>query len=125
MPGLIERRPPKPISILEKDESEVSHCWKYCQVFSYITVIISGIATCLAMANVQSMFHHECLLYADLSLSVENNWTIVITPHHASRWGVAAHCEFTTYSPVACVIFAGLWATVFVMCGRGGASTRK
>lgn len=123
----MERRPPVKISILEKDESEVSHCWKYCQIFSYIMVIISGIATSLAMANVQGIFHHECLLYADLAISTspENNWTIIITPHAASRWGSSSHCDFTQYCPVASVIFAGIWATIFVMCGRGGASSRK
>jgi hypothetical protein len=121
----MERKPPVKISILEKDESEVSHCWKYCQIFSYVMVIISGIATSLAMGSVQRMFKHECLLYADLAVTTPNNWTIEITHHTASRWGSATHCGFTQYCPVASVIFAGIWGTIFVMCGRGGASSRK
>lgn len=81
----MERKPPVKISILEKDESEVSHCWKLGQLFSYILVVISGIATSLAIGKIQRIFLHECVLYADLAVTLVNNWTIVITPHTAVR----------------------------------------
>jgi len=121
----MERKPPVKISILERDESEVSHCWKYCQLFSYILVVISGVATSFSMGTLQRIFHHECILYADLAVAWGKNWTILIVPHSASRWGTASHCAFCQFCPVSAVIFAGIWGTIFVICGRGGASSRK
>lgn len=119
-------KPPVKIALLEKKESEVSHCWKTCQLFSYVLVVISGIATSLAMGNVQRLFKGHCILYADLKVTLVENWTIIDKPQHtASRWGSYSSCNFCQFCPVASVIFAGMLGTLFIMCGRGGRSSRK
>ncbi|ODN05692.1 Transmembrane protein [Orchesella cincta] len=119
-------KPPVKIALLEKKESEVSHCWKTCQLFSYVLVVISGIATSLAMGNVQRLFKGHCILYADLKVTLVENWTIIDKPQHtASRWGSHNSCNFCQFCPVASVVFAGILGTLFVMCGRGGRSSRN
>jgi len=120
-------KPPVRIAILEKSESEVSHCWKICQLFSYVLVVISGIATCLAASNVQGMFNSHCPLYANLTIKVELEdyyYSLTVLPY-LSYWGPRHNCNWVQFCPVASVMFATIWGTLFIICGRGGNAHRK
>lgn len=118
-------RPPIKISILEKQESEVSYCWKAWMIFSYIIILISGIATSLAIGSIIKMFGNECILYSfPTEVSVTGNNTIIILSKD-NYWGNMSYCNFCQFCPVASVIFAGIWGVLFVMCGRGGSPDSK
>ena len=114
-------KPPIKISILEKSSADISYCWKACQLFSYVIVIISGIATSMAMGNILKMFSGECILYSELDAElVPNKSEIVLKPSPVyQKWGSREHCDFCEFAPVASVICAGIWGTFFVMCGHG------
>ncbi|CAG7832925.1 unnamed protein product [Allacma fusca] len=118
-------KPPIKISILEKPSEDVSYCWKACQLFSYVIVVISGIATSMAIGNIQRMFHDECVLYSNLTVTkVVNGSEIHLLPAD-QHWGSRDKCNYCQFLPVASVICAGIWGTLFVMCGRGGNSSRN
>lgn len=118
-------KPPIKISILEKHESEVSYCWKALMIFSYVIILISGIASSLAIGSIIKMFGNECILYsAPTSVSVINK-TISITDATYTYWGEMSYCNFCQFCPVASVIFAGIWGVLFIMCGRGGNADSK
>jgi len=114
-------KPPIKISILEKHESEVSYCWKALMIFSYVIILISGIASSLAIGSVVKMFGNECVLYSSPTLlSVVNKSISIDTSSTEFYWGAMSYCNFCQFCPVASVIFAGIWGVLFVMCGRGG-----
>ncbi len=113
-------KPPIKISILEKHESEVSYCWKALMIFSYVIILISGIATSLAIGSIIKMFGNECILYSTPTNVVQLNRTIQIQNSEYSYWGAMSYCNFCQFCPVASVIFAAIWGVLFIMCGKGG-----
>jgi len=119
-------KPPIKISILEKQESEVSYCWKACQLFSYILVVISGIATSLAIGSLLRAFQNECILYSQYQVdSVDIDNKTISVKSLGSLGTAMSYCNFCQFCPVASVIFAGIWGTLFVMCGKGGNASQN
>jgi len=117
---ILKPKPPIKISILEKQESEISYCWKAWMIFSYLIVVISGIATCLSVGSTSKVFGNSCILYATPENVVAVNKTISIPSTTDDHWGSMSYCNFCQFMPVASVMFGGIWLVLFVMCGRGG-----
>ncbi|CAG7815088.1 unnamed protein product [Allacma fusca] len=115
------------IFIVEKNDKEVSHCWKNLQILTYVLVIVCGIASSKSMGDVSFMFSNKCIFNATLITEMGVNGTRFISSDNFDivRWGEPSDCDFSQFYPVFSMACAGFLATFFAMCGRGGDTTRK
>ena len=73
--------------------------------------VVTGFCTFLPLGSVTKYFN-QCILYADLSVSVKENMTVTVDVQKSS-WG--SNCNFATYVPVVAAIHAFIWCWFFLL----------
>lgn len=84
------------------------------QKFRFFQIIVNGIVfilslfACVPSGWTFNFFNFECVLYADLSVSLKDNNTVVLD-WSKSTWGKPIQCHMATYAPVVASIHAFIW----------------
>ena len=108
----------------ELNENEnVSKWWKIMQIFFYICAGILGIWSGFSMVLAKQAFDEKCYLSAEIVLqNVENpnENSHLNFDSTQTKWGADSLCEYCQYSMISSFIFAVIWGTFFLMCGKGG-----
>lgn len=82
--------------------------------FRFFQIIVNGIVfilslfACVPSGWTFNFFNFECVLYADLSVSLKDNNTVVLD-WSKSTWGKPIQCHMATYAPVVASIHAFIW----------------
>ncbi|XP_047113720.1 uncharacterized protein LOC124790186 [Schistocerca piceifrons] len=114
------------VRLLEKDSKLVLSAWKAFQIIFYTVIFFSGIATSYCVSGITESFAGNCFLFSNVTFvhngNTQNESRKLHLPIDAEKtlWGKDSTCEFCQYVPVAAVIFSLVWATLFMMCGKGG-----
>lgn len=110
----------------ELNENEnVSKWWKISQIFFYISAGILGIWSGFSMALARQVFDDKCYLSAKIVLldnDIPSEGSQLNFDSTNSVWGSDSLCEYCQYSMISSFIFAVIWGTFFLMCGKGGKS---
>jgi hypothetical protein len=116
------------LQLYEKESQRVSSAWKTFHIFFYVVIALSGIAASSAFSQVLESFGGNCVLHSNVTFvggKTNNNSTSYLTIDCIkTEWGRQSDCSFCQYVPVCSVIFSIVWITFFLMCGRGGKTTR-
>ncbi|GFG28406.1 hypothetical protein Cfor_11334 [Coptotermes formosanus] len=116
------------LQLYERESQLISSAWKTFHIFFYVIVALSGIAAGSAFSQVLESFGGNCVLHSNVTFvsdKTNNSSTSYLTIDCVkTEWGRQSDCSFCQYVPVCSVIFSIVWITFFLMCGRGGKTTR-
>lgn len=120
------------IELCERADSEISPCWKIITVLSYFCIVISGMATSIAIGSLLAAFNNNCVLYARLTVRGLDeivlgggNLTLYDDNIVIEQYGSLYDCTFSEFCSVASAIFGGVWGIMFLQCGKGGITKRR
>jgi hypothetical protein len=112
------------LQLYERDSKLISSAWKNFHIFFYVVIALSGLAYSYAFRQVLESFGDNCVLHSNVKFlsheTADNSTTYMTIDSVESEWGEQSDCSFCQYVPVCSVIFAVVWITFFLMCGRGG-----
>lgn len=116
------------LQLNERESQLISPAWKIFHIFLYVVTGLSGLAASYAFSRVMESFDGNCFLHSNITSvgdRTDNSSTTYLTIDFVkSQWGRQSDCSFCQYVPVCSVIFSIVWITFFLMCGRGGKTTR-
>jgi hypothetical protein len=116
------------LQLYERESQLVSSAWKIFHIFFYVVTALSGIAASSAFSQVVLSFGGNCVLHSNVTFisdkSDNGSKSYLIIDCVKTEWGKQTDCSFCQYVPVCSVIFSIVWITFFLMCGRGGKTTR-
>jgi hypothetical protein len=116
------------LQLYERESQLISPAWKIFHIFFYVVIGLSGLATSYAFSQVVESFGGNCFLHGNVTFvsdRTDNSSATYLTIDLVkSEWGRQSDCSFCQYVPVCSVIFSIVWITFFLMCGRGGKTTR-
>lgn len=90
------------------DKLPKRHKFRFSQIFVNGIVFVLSLCACIPSGWTYNFFNFECVLYADLSVSVKDNSTVVLD-WAGSTWGKPTQCHVVTYAPVVAAIHAFIW----------------
>ncbi|PSN53954.1 hypothetical protein C0J52_12516 [Blattella germanica] len=116
------------LQLYERDSKLVSSAWKAFHIIFYVVIALSGISASYTFSQVLVSFGGNCVLHSNVTFvsdKTDNSTTSFLTIDCVkSEWGRQSDCSFCQYVPVCSVIFSIVWITFFLMCGRGGKTSR-
>lgn len=99
------------------EAEEVTSAWKIFQIVFYISAACLGLISGYIMAILRIKFEDKCFLFTTLKTS-KTNKSPKINP--VINWEADSYCDFCQYTMVSSFIVGTIWATFFLMCGKGG-----
>jgi hypothetical protein len=116
------------LQLHERESQLISPAWKTFHIFFYVVIALSGLAASYSFSRVLESFCGNCFLHSNVTFvsdRTDNTSTAYLSIDCVkSEWGRQSDCSFCEYVPVCSVIFSIVWITFFLMCGRGGKTTR-
>ncbi|XP_061174537.1 uncharacterized protein LOC133183621 [Saccostrea echinata] len=92
------------------DKLPKRHKFRFSQIFVNGIVFILSLCACIPSGWTFNFFNFECLLHADLSVTVKtNDNSTVVLDWGGSTWGKPFQCHVATYAPVVASIHAFIW----------------
>ena len=91
---------------------------RYIQIAVNVCTVIAGFCSFLPLGYVWKYFAGQCVLYANLDITVDvasdQNKTVKID-RQTSVWGDSTDCNYTTFAAVVAVIHAFIWCWYFLL----------
>lgn len=116
------------LQLYERESQLISSAWKTFHIIFYVVIALSGLAASYAFSRVMDSFGGNCFLHSNITCVSDGtdsrSATYLISNCLKSEWGRQSDCSFCQYVPVCSAIFSLVWISFFLMCGRGGNTTR-
>lgn len=101
------------------EAAEVSALWKATQIAFYISAASFGLGCGYTIALIRIAFEDKCYLFTSTKFALTSDKKIDLG---SLNWENDLWCDYCQYSMVSSFIVATIWATFFLMCGKGGKS---
>ncbi|XP_045195281.2 uncharacterized protein LOC123550880 [Mercenaria mercenaria] len=89
--------------------------WRALQIFINICTIVTSFCTFLPLGYVSSYFSWNCVLYSDIRLTDQVNYTTIYVDKEHTVWGSESTCYYTTYAPLMAGVHAFIWCWYFLL----------
>lgn len=107
-------------------------------IILFATIIVCGFSTAYSLGSVLHSFGDNCILFANVTLSVEDPGIPIMVVHDPNEnstlllarrtislrqtiWGSEHTCSFCQFTPIMSAVFGLIWMVFFMMCSKGGA----
>lgn len=99
------------------EAEEVLVIWKILQIIFYASAACLGLWCGYTIAILRLKFENKCYLFTSIKVVSENDMNYASVNWESDSW-----CDYCQYCMVSSFIVATIWATFFLMCGKGGKS---
>ena len=90
---------------------------KILQIIFYASAACLGLWCGYTIAILRLKFENKCYLFTSIKVVSENDMNYASVNWESDSW-----CDYCQYCMVSSFIVATIWATFFLMCGKGGKS---